>query len=139
MSQISKIYLFRISLLVSQIVKQQSKWLLQIPVIIFTYYNLLLQLGHERFFALMKENDVDGLLVPDLSFEESALLRKKCEEEQITYISLVAPTTSKSRLKKFIKNAQEFLYCVSSLGVTRVRNDFHPSTYTFLNKVKSYT
>ncbi|MFA8438008.1 tryptophan synthase subunit alpha [Pueribacillus sp. YX66] len=111
---------------------------LQIPVVIFTYYNLLLQLGHERFFALMKENDVDGLLVPDLPFEESTDLRKACEEEKITYISLVAPTTSELRLKQIIKNAQGFLYCVSSLGVTGIRNDFHPSAYTFLNKVKSY-
>ncbi len=111
---------------------------LKIPVVIFTYYNLLLQLGHERFFTLMKENDVDGLLVPDLPFEESDELRNQCEDNDITYISLVAPTTSELRLQQIVSNANGFLYCVSSLGVTGVRNDFHPSAYTFLENVKKY-
>lgn len=121
------------------IVADMRKKGLKIPVIIFTYYNLLLQLGRENFFALMNENDVDGLLVPDLPFEESAELRHQCESEQITYISLVAPTTSDERLRTIATNAKGFLYCVSSLGVTGERQAFHPSVYAFLDKVNRFS
>lgn len=120
------------------LVSSMRKKGLKIPVVIFTYYNLLLQLGLERFFALMSENDVDGLLVPDLPFEESEELRKNCKAENITYISLVAPTTSEVRLKEIVSEAQGFLYCVSSLGVTGTRSEFHPSVYTFLSNVRKY-
>lgn len=111
---------------------------LKIPVVIFTYYNLLLQLGTERFFSLMEANSVDGLLVPDLPFEESDELRAECEVKQIAYISIVTPTTSAQRLQNIVTNAEGFLYCVSSLGVTGVRNEFHPSVYTFLEDVKRH-
>ncbi len=62
---------------------------LKIPVIIFTYYNPVLQLGEENFFALARQNGIDGLLVPDLPFEESEDLRKKCENEGLKFISLL--------------------------------------------------
>ncbi|RBW70275.1 tryptophan synthase subunit alpha [Bacillus taeanensis] len=110
---------------------------LKIPVIIFTYYNLLLQLGKENFFALAQENEIDGLLVPDMPFEESEELRVSCEQHNIAYISLVAPTTSEARLTRIAENAQGFLYCVSSLGVTGERQEFHPSVYQFLEKVNA--
>jgi len=119
------------------LVSDMRKKGLKIPVIIFTYYNLLLQLGIDRFFALMQEHDVDGLLVPDLPFEESEELRRRCEEENVTYISLVAPTTSDQRLVEIARHAKGFLYCVSSLGVTGMRQEFHPSVYAFLKKVRN--
>lgn len=109
----------------------------QIPVVIFTYYNLLLQLGVDRFFTLVRENDIDGLLVPDLPFEESGDLRLRCRAEDIPLISLVAPTTSDDRLSRIACHAQGFLYCVSSLGVTGTRKgDFKPEVYEFLSRVK---
>ncbi|WP_377888802.1 tryptophan synthase subunit alpha [Alkalihalobacillus sp. R86527] len=109
---------------------------LEIPVIIFTYYNLLLQLGEERFFALVRKNHVDGLLVPDLPYEESGEWRESCEKNQTALISLVAPTTSEERLKKIAHDASGFLYCVSSLGVTGTRSHFGSSVFTFLERVK---
>lgn len=111
---------------------------LKIPVIIFTYYNPVLQLGEENFFALARQNGIDGLLVPDLPFEESEDLRRKCENEGLKFISLVAPTSS-NRIEKIASNAQGFLYCVSSLGVTGVRNSLNNEVYSFLQEVKRYS
>ncbi|NPC92804.1 tryptophan synthase subunit alpha [Bacillus sp. WMMC1349] len=107
-----------------------------IPIILFTYYNPVLQLDTERFFALLQQNKIDGLLVPDLPFEESAILRRNCEEQGITYISLVAPT-SESRIQQIIEQAKGFVYCVSSLGVTGVRNQFDDSISSFIRSVKA--
>jgi tryptophan synthase alpha chain len=110
---------------------------LKIPVIIFTYYNLLLQLGKDQFFTLANNHDVDGLLVPDLPFEESEELRQRCEAENLPLISLVAPTTSQTRLEQIAGTAKGFVYCVSSLGVTGVRDgDFSREVYDFLHRVK---
>ncbi|WP_281281395.1 tryptophan synthase subunit alpha [Pseudalkalibacillus caeni] len=120
-------------------VKKMREKGLKIPVIIFTYYNLLLQLGEDYFFALARENEVDGILVPDLPYEEGEHLRALCEKEGLALISLVAPTTSEERLQQIAGNASGFLYCVSSLGVTGVRSEFHASVFAFLEKVKKYS
>ncbi|WP_246942178.1 tryptophan synthase subunit alpha [Bacillus pinisoli] len=109
----------------------------EIPIILFTYYNPVLQLGEESFFALAKENDIDGLLVPDLPFEESGRLRTKCKEEGMFLLSLVAPTSEK-RIEMIASEAEGFLYCVSSLGVTGVRKELHDSVYPFLESVKKH-
>ncbi|MGG1245436.1 tryptophan synthase subunit alpha [Bacillus spizizenii] len=106
-----------------------------IPIILFTYYNPVLQLNKEYFFALLRKNHIDGLLVPDLPLEESASLQAECKNHEVTYISLVAPT-SESRLKTIIEQAEGFVYCVSSLGVTGVRNEFNSSVYPFIRTVK---
>jgi tryptophan synthase alpha chain len=122
-----------------ELVGEMRKHGLEIPVLIFTYINPFLRLGEERFFQLAKENDIDGLLIPDLPFEESESLRENCRAEAISFISLVAPTTSPKRLFQIAQEAQGFLYCVSSLGVTGVRKDFHPETKRLLQEAKSFT
>ncbi len=108
----------------------------KIPIILFTYFNPVLKLGTNRFFALMRQNEIDGLLIPDLPFEESETLREQCKENMIDYISLVAPT-SDSRIEMIAKSATGFLYCVSSLGVTGERSKFEKNIQTFLHKVKT--
>jgi tryptophan synthase alpha chain len=109
---------------------------LKIPVIIFTYYNLLLQLGENRFMSLAEENGVDGLLVPDLPYEESSYLKEMCSAHNLALISLVAPTTNAEKLKKLSKDADGFLYCISSLGVTGVRSKFRDGLNDFLRAAK---
>ncbi|MGM7701519.1 tryptophan synthase subunit alpha [Pseudalkalibacillus sp. Hm43] len=122
-----------------KLVGEMRKRGLEIPVLIFTYINPFLRLGEEQFFQLAKENDIDGLLIPDLPFEESENLRERCDAESISFISLVAPTTSPERLIQIAQSAQGFLYCVSSLGVTGERKDFHPETKRLLQESKFYT
>ncbi|AGN36834.1 tryptophan synthase subunit alpha [Bacillus paralicheniformis] len=106
-----------------------------IPIILFTYYNPVLQLDTDHFFALLRQNRLDGLLIPDLPFEESVYLQQQCKKHGITYISLVAPT-SESRIQKITQQAEGFVYCVSSLGVTGVRNEFEDSVSSFIRSVK---
>ncbi|APJ11483.1 tryptophan synthase subunit alpha [Bacillus safensis] len=107
----------------------------KIPVILFTYYNPVLQLDTEYFFALLRKNHISGLLTPDLPFEESSELQKNCQTHDISYISLVAPT-SKERLVNIVEQAEGFVYCVSSLGVTGVRQSFDASITDFIQQVK---
>ncbi|KAA0550254.1 tryptophan synthase subunit alpha [Bacillus sp. BGMRC 2118] len=121
-----------------ELVGKMRKKGVQIPVILFTYYNPVLQLEEKSFFALMHQNDIDGLLIPDLPHEESVHMRKKCQQESIMYISLVAPT-SDNRIELIAREAEGFLYCVSSLGVTGVRNDLHKDIISFLDSVKKYS
>ncbi|WP_220084967.1 tryptophan synthase subunit alpha [Paranoxybacillus vitaminiphilus] len=110
----------------------------QIPIIIFTYYNPVLQLGEEYFFALAQKNNVDGVLIPDLPFEESGHIRQLSAQSGLSFISLVAPT-SKKRIEKIASQAQGFLYCVSSLGVTGIRDKLPNELYEFLEEVKTHS
>ncbi|GEB76142.1 tryptophan synthase subunit alpha [Sporolactobacillus inulinus] len=118
------------------LVKEMRTQGFDLPVIIFTYANVLLQFGIDRFFDEALGHEVDGLLVPDLPYEESKSLADQCLEHKISLISLVAPTTSDERLKRICDHAQGFIYCVSSLGVTGMRKTFHPDVYPFLERVK---
>lgn len=120
------------------LVKEMRKKGLTIPVVIFTYYNPVFQLGEENVLNLMKENDIDGILIPDLPFEESRSFAKRCDEEKRPLISLVAPT-SNERIEKIASVAKGFLYCVSSLGVTGVRSELASNIYQFLGEVKKYS
>ncbi|MDR7072535.1 tryptophan synthase subunit alpha [Fictibacillus barbaricus] len=111
---------------------------LKIPVIIFTYYNLLLQLGENRFIELARENGADGLLVPDLPYEESGYLKEMCKEQDLALISLTAPTTQLAKLHRLASEAEGFLYCISSLGVTGIRSEFRNGLNDFLKEARSH-
>lgn len=121
-----------------KLVPEMRKKGLNIPIILFTYYNPVLQLDQESFFALLRENTIDGLLIPDIPFEESKALREKCKDNSISFISLVAPTSS-SRIKMIAEGAEGFVYCVSSLGVTGVRKNFDESITSFLEEVRKHS
>jgi tryptophan synthase alpha chain len=107
-----------------------------IPYILFTYYNPVLQYGLDRLFDLLKEHDISGLIVPDLPLEEDGELRARAEEADIHLIPLVAPT-SHERIARIVARARGFVYCVSSLGVTGMRSEFHSSIDEFLAAVRS--
>ncbi|MBN9655679.1 tryptophan synthase subunit alpha [Halobacillus sp. GSS1] len=111
---------------------------LEIPVVIFTYYNPVLQIGHEEFFELLERNGVEGLLIPDLPFEESEEIRNHSEEKGIEFISLVAPN-SDQRIKQIAEHAKGFLYCVSSLGVTGERKEMSAAALAFIEKVRQHS
>ncbi|SFK22985.1 tryptophan synthase, alpha chain [Halobacillus dabanensis] len=121
-----------------QLVPELRKQGLEIPVVIFTYYNPVLQIGHEDFFDLLEDNGVEGVLIPDLPFEESEEIRSLAEKKAIEFISLVAPN-SDQRIKQIAENAKGFLYCVSSLGVTGERKDISSDVQTFIEKVKEHS
>ncbi len=110
----------------------------KLPFILFTYYNPVYQLGLERFFDLLIEHDISGIIIPDLPMEEDQTVRHTARERGIHLIPLVAPT-SRERIAKIAQNADGFVYCVSSLGVTGVRSQFHEGIHEFLNIVKQST
>jgi tryptophan synthase alpha chain len=106
-----------------------------LPFILFTYYNPVLQMGLEKFFALLKDNDISGMIIPDLPIEEDEAVRSLAEKNGIHLVPLVAPT-SNARIERIASRAQGFVYCVSSLGVTGVRSEFHSGIEDFLTAVK---
>ena len=106
-----------------------------IPFILFSYFNPVLQFGLERFFKLIGEKGISGLIIPDLPIEEDEEVRAMAEAADIHLIPLVAPT-SLDRIARIAGKARGFVYCVSSLGVTGVRSDFHQGIDDFLAAVR---
>lgn len=126
----------RISLIDCMTVASKARSLgVQMPFILFTYYNPAYQLGLERFFELLKEHGFSGVIIPDLPLEEDAETRAIAETSGIHLIPLVAPT-SEARVEKIASQAKGFVYCVSSLGVTGVRSTFHEGIDSFLSTVR---
>jgi tryptophan synthase alpha chain len=93
---------------------------LDLPIVFMTYYNPVFAYGLDRFLANAAAAGLDGLIVPDLPFEEKGELLGPCHEHGLKLISLIAPT-SDERIAAIAREAEGFLYCVSSLGVTGVR------------------
>lgn len=95
---------------------------IKIPLVFMTYLNPIYSYGSERFLSNCKKVGIDGVIVPDLPFEEKDELKDLCKQYGIELISLIAPT-SKERIKTIAKEAEGFIYCVSSMGVTGVRSE----------------
>ncbi|MFD0711168.1 tryptophan synthase subunit alpha [Paenibacillus sp. GCM10027626] len=110
----------------------------ELPFILFTYYNPVLQLGLQPFFELIIEKGISGLIIPDVPIEENAELLQMAEAANIHLIPLVAPT-SNERVTRIARNARGFVYCVSSLGVTGERAEFYQGIDDFLGTVRKAT
>jgi tryptophan synthase alpha chain len=93
-----------------------------VPLAFMTYTNPVFVYGTARFMQRAAECGIDAIIVPDLPFEEKDELQPYCEAAGIDLISLIAPT-SKERISRIAAEAQGFVYCVSSLGVTGVRRE----------------
>lgn len=111
---------------------------LTIPLILFTYYNPVLQNGVERIFTALEHAGFDGVIIPDLPHEESGEVRKFAELHSLAYIPLIAPT-SKHRIEKVVQQATGFVYCVSSLGVTGERTHFYSDLDQFLATARTFS
>jgi tryptophan synthase alpha chain len=90
----------------------------EIPIVLFGYYNPILSYGPERFAAKSAQVGVDGILVVDLPPEEADELRHYTDPKGISFISLIAPTTSNERVRQIAAHATGFLYYISITGVT---------------------
>lgn len=90
----------------------------QIPIILFGYFNPIFAYGVEKFAKAANEAGVDGVLVVDLPPEEASELRVYTDAVGLDFISLVAPTTGRDRLKTILQSATGFLYYISITGVT---------------------
>ncbi len=110
----------------------------QVPLIYLLYYNSILQYGPERFFEECRASGIDGVIIPDLPFEERDEAEEYAANSGITIITLVSPVSGE-RTEKIARNAKGFLYCVSSLGVTGMRNDFSTDFNEFFSFINSAT
>jgi tryptophan synthase alpha chain len=96
---------------------------IDVPIILFTYYNPIYYRGVESFLQQIKEAGVSGLVVPDLPLEESEILLNSAAAIGIEVILLVAPTSSPERIKAIAEKSQGFIYLVSVTGVTGIRSE----------------
>ncbi len=93
----------------------------QIPLVFMTYANVVFSYGIERFVKTAAEAGMDGIILPDVPFEEKEEFDTICKQYGLDFISLIAPT-SEHRIARIASDAHGFVYCVSSLGVTGVRS-----------------
>ncbi len=94
---------------------------ISVPLAFMTYANVVFSYGTERFLRNAAESGLNGLILPDVPFEEKAEFAPACKRMGIDFISLIAPT-SQERIKMIAADAEGFVYCVSSLGVTGERS-----------------
>lgn len=109
----------------------------EIPLVFMTYLNPVFKYGYERFFARCEEIGVDGLICPDMPFEEKSEADAVAKAHGISIISMIAPT-SEERIKLIAESAEGFLYIVSSLGVTGVRSEIKTDLGSIMESVKKY-
>lgn len=93
-----------------------------VPMVFMTYANVVYSYGAEKFISICSEIGIDGLILPDIPFEEKEEFSEVCCRYDVDLISLIAPT-SENRIGMIAKEAEGFIYLVSSLGVTGVRSE----------------
>ncbi|MGF1537711.1 MAG: tryptophan synthase subunit alpha [Elainellaceae cyanobacterium] len=110
---------------------------MQSPIILFTYYNPILNLGVDTFLKTISEAGVKGLVVPDLPLEEAETLLNQGLEHDIELTLLVAPTSSRDRIKAIAAKSQGFIYLVSVTGVTGMRTGVEARVQDLLMELQS--
>ena len=108
---------------------------IDVPLLFMTYYNPVFAYGVEQFAKQCVACGLDGIIVPDLPFEERGELLGPCQSQGLELISMIAPT-SDARIEEIAKNSGGFLYCVSSLGVTGERRELGDSARSMVEHVK---
>ena len=107
------------------------------PLVLMGYYNPFLQYGLERLAVEAAAAGVQGFIVPDLPLEESEAMRETLTAHGMDLIALVGPNTPSERMKEYAANASGYVYVVSILGVTGVRNDVAPEAAETVARAKA--
>lgn len=110
----------------------------KVPMVFMTYTNVVFSYGAEKFISTCKDIGIDGLILPDLPFEEKEEFLPICRKYGIDLISLIAPT-SENRIAMIAKEAEGFLYIVSSLGVTGTRDEIKTDLASIVDIVRENT
>ena len=106
-----------------------------IPMVFMTYANVVYSYGAEKFISTCKEIGIDGLILPDIPYEEKEEFDPICKQYGLDLVSLIAPT-SHERISMIAKEANGFVYCVSSLGVTGTRTEITTNVGEMVELVK---
>lgn len=109
----------------------------QVPLVFLVYFNTILAYGPEAFLKQCKDVGVDGLIIPDLPFEEKEEI-SLLMDDSVYLITLVAPT-SEQRIQELVREAKGFVYCISTLGITGGGTGFFSGLEEFLARVESQT
>ncbi|MCX8026693.1 MAG: tryptophan synthase subunit alpha [Thermodesulfovibrionales bacterium] len=110
-----------------------------IPIVIMSYYNPIFKLGDEQFIKLAADAGVDGFIIPDLTIEEASGFAKKSWEFDIDTIFLVAPTSTKDRIKMICDMSKGFVYYVSITGITGARLNLPDNFYHNMQTIREVT
>ena len=110
----------------------------QVPIVFLTYANPIYAYGAEKFFARCQTEGVDGVIIPDIPYEEREEMRPYSEPNGVALVPLIAPT-SKERIKKIAACAQGYVYVVSSFGVTGVRQKITTDIGAIVEEVRKAT
>ena len=109
-----------------------------VPMVFMTYANVVFSYGAERFIATCKEIGIQGLILPDIPFEEKEEVLDLCHQYAVELVSLVAPTSA-NRIAMIAREAEGFLYIVSSLGVTGTRTEISTDLDSIVKVVRENT
>ena len=109
-----------------------------VPMVFMTYANVVYSYGIEKFAKTCSETGIDGMILPDVPFEEKEEFAPTCRKYGLDFISMIAPT-SEQRIEMIAKEAEGFLYVVSSLGVTGVRSEIKTDIASITETVRKYT
>jgi tryptophan synthase alpha chain len=111
----------------------------EVPLVLFSYYNPVFQMGLQTFAGAASAAGADGVLITDLTPEESADYRRTLAAHHLDTIFLVAPTSSDERLQKISAVSSGFLYVISRTGVTGTRDELPDDLPSLLRRTRSYT
>ncbi|MCH9631614.1 MAG: Tryptophan synthase alpha chain [Chlamydiia bacterium] len=106
-----------------------------IPLILFSYYNPILNLGDE-FYTLAKESGIDGVIIVDLNLDEAGTFQKSLLKEGLSMIHLASVSTTTSRIKEISKNSTSFIYYACQKGTTGMKSEFPEDMQEQLEKIK---
>ncbi|MDO4167089.1 MAG: tryptophan synthase subunit alpha [Eubacteriales bacterium] len=110
----------------------------QIPLVFLAYANTLYKYGYKKFCNRCKEVGIDGMIIPDMPFEEKQELAPIAREYGLSLISMIAPT-SEERIRTIASEADGFIYVVSSLGVTGVRSNITTDVGSIIQSIREVT
>jgi tryptophan synthase alpha chain len=105
-----------------------------IPLVLMTYTNILYRKGFDKFMKKAKSLGIDGLILPDMSIEESENYLKAARKNKLDTIFLISPNTNTERIKKILKATSGFLYLVSMYGTTGMRTKIQKYTIDAIRK-----
>ena len=111
---------------------------INVPMVFMTYANVVFSYGAEKFISICNQIGIDGLILPDLPFEEKDEFLPICRKYDVDLISLVAPTSA-NRIEMISREAEGFIYIVSSLGVTGTRSEISTDLETLVSMVRKHT
>jgi tryptophan synthase alpha chain len=111
---------------------------MRIPLVFMTYVNPVFVYGYDRFFKRCADIGICGIIIPDMPFEEQGEAKTSAKEHGIEIVTLVAPTSEK-RISQIAKNAEGFIYLVSSMGVTGVRSEITTDLPAIVAEIRKHT